>query len=148
MRAAGQKNVVVYSPYLAPVDLSYDATWKERTRYENMLVLKLNNEKHKGQTPNRDDFPLAARMLAVSPAPRRKEGIILSLRRTNENDNDHSMKNCDQNLSGKVGITGKSTGRRHHLHLQQIGDSQETGMNHNEKNGMISSGGKSGIQSL
>ena len=43
----------------------HDATWKERTRYENMLVLKLNNEKHKGQTPNRDDFPLAVRMLAV-----------------------------------------------------------------------------------
>ena len=58
------------------------------------------------------------------------------------------MKNCDQNLSGKVGITGKSTGRRHHLHLQQIGDSQETGMNHNEKNGKISSGGKSGRYSL
>ena len=28
-------------------------------------------------------------------------------------------------LSGKVGIIGKSTGRRHHLHLQHIGGSQE-----------------------
>ena len=62
-------------------------------------------------------------------------------RKTNESDNDQSMKNCDQILSGKVGI-GMSTGRRHHLHLQQIGGSQENGMNHNKENGKINNGGK------
>ena len=46
---------------------------------------------------------------------------------TRESDNDHSMKNCDHILSGKVGIKGKSTGRKHRLHLQQIGGSQENG---------------------
>ena len=57
-----------------------------------------------------------------------------------------SMNNFDQSLSGKVGV-GKTTGRRHHLHPQQIGGSQENGMNHN-KNGKISSGVKSGKYSL
>ena len=56
------------------------------------------------------------------------------------------MNNCDQSSSGKVGV-GKTTGRKHHLHPQQIGGSQENGMNHN-KNGKINSGGKSGKYSL
>ena len=57
------------------------------------------------------------------------------------------MKKCDQISSGKVGI-GKSTGRWHRLHLQQIGSSQENGINHNKKNGNIRNGGKSGKYSL
>ena len=32
-----------YLDYLATVDISYVATWKERSKYENMLVLKLND---------------------------------------------------------------------------------------------------------
>ena len=58
------------------------------------------------------------------------------------------MQTRDQNLSGKVGIFRKSTGRKHHLHLQQIGGSQENGMNHNQENSKISNGGKSGQYSL
>ena len=55
------------------------------------------------------------------------------------------MKSCDQILSGKVGI-GRSTGRRHHLHLlQQIGGSQVNGMKHNGENGKISNGEKGGM---
>ena len=57
------------------------------------------------------------------------------------------MNNGDQILSGKVGI-GKSIGRRHHLHLHHIGGSQEKGMNHNQENGNIGHGGKSGEYSL
>ena len=98
-----------------------------------MLVLELNDGKHPGKMSNRNDFPPADRMLAV-----------LERQEANEDDHDRSMKNCDQNLSGKVRIIRKSGGRRHHLHLQQIGGSQENGMNHNKKNGKISSGGKSG----
>ena len=58
------------------------------------------------------------------------------------------MKKCDQNLSGKVGIHGQNTGLKHHLHLQQIGGSEENGMNHIKKNGKISNGGKSDKYSL
>ena len=65
----------------------------------------------------------------------------------NESDNDHSMKHCDQILSGKVGI-GKSAGRRHHLHLQQSGGIQESGTNHNKKNCNMSSGGRRGKYSF
>ena len=74
----------------------------------------------------------------------KKEGRTPTSRKTNENDNDHAMNKCDQNLSGKVGIVGKATGRRHHLHLQQIGSSQENGTNHSKKNCKISNCGKSG----
>ena len=35
-----------YLDYLAPIDISYVATWKARPRYENMLVLTLNDGKH------------------------------------------------------------------------------------------------------
>ena len=59
------------------------------------------------------------------------------------------MKNCDQILSGQVGIgIGKSTGRRHHLHLQQIGGSQENGTNHNKENDKMSNCGTRGAYSL
>ena len=95
---------------------------------------------------NRDDFPLAARTLAVLERQEGRENPT-SLKAT-ENEKDHLMKNCDHNLSGKAGIIGKSAGRRHHLHLRQIGGSQENGMNHNEKNGKISNDGKSGKYSL
>ena len=54
------------------------------------------------------------------------------------------MKNCDQILSGKIGI-GKPTRRRHLL--LQIGGNQEHGMNH-KKNGKVSNGGKIGKYSL
>ena len=64
------------------------------------------------------------------------------LQKANENDNDHFDENCDQNLRGKVGIIGKSTGRRHHLHLQQ------SGLNHNKENGKIGNCGKSGKYNL
>ena len=51
------------------------------------------------------------------------------------------MKNCEQILSGKVGV-GKSNGLRHHLRLQHIGGSQEYGMHHNKENGRINNVGE------
>ena len=111
-----------------------------------MLVLELNDGTHPGRTTSRDDFPPTARMLANLERPKERENPYI--RKANENDHDHLMKRCDQNSSGKVGIFRKSTGRRHHLHLQQIGGSQENGMNHNQENSKISNGGKSGQYSL
>ena len=32
-----------YLDHLATIDVSFDATWRERSRYENMLVLELNS---------------------------------------------------------------------------------------------------------
>ena len=51
--------------YLAPLDISCVASWKERSRYENVLVLKLKDGKHSGKMSNRDDFRHAGRSLAV-----------------------------------------------------------------------------------
>ena len=79
-----------------------------------------------------------------SPTSTRKGGSSYT-EKTNGSDNDHSMKNCDQILSGKVG-NGKPTGRRHLL--LQIGGNQEHGMNHNKKNGKVSNGVKIGKYSL
>ena len=56
-------------------------------------------------------------------------------------------KQCDQILSGKVGI-GRSSGRRRRLHLQQNGGSLENGMNHNKENDKINNGGKRGKYKL
>ena len=127
--------------YISSIDISFVATFEELSRYENNLTLGINDGPLPGPKTRRDDFPRAARTFA---AIRNEEGRM----------NPHIPKylqkrqhNCDQILSGKVG-TRKSTGRRHHLHLQQIGDSQENGMNHNEENGKISNGGKRGKCSL
>ena len=43
--AAGQKKYCQYLDYLATVEKSYVAAWKERPRYANMLVLKLTVRK-------------------------------------------------------------------------------------------------------
>ena len=66
----------------------------------------------------------------------RNDGWIFSSRKTNESDRDHSMKNYDQILNGKAGI-GTSTNHRRHLHLQQLGGSQENDTNHYKENGKI-----------
>ena len=42
-----------YLDYLAPFDISYVATWKVRSRYENMLVLNLNDGIHPRKMLNR-----------------------------------------------------------------------------------------------
>ena len=39
----------LYLDHLAPTDMSYVTTWKERSRYELMLVSKLNDGKHPGK---------------------------------------------------------------------------------------------------
>ena len=53
-----------YLDYPATIDISYDATWEERSRCEHVLVLELNDGTHPGRTTSRNDFPPAARMLA------------------------------------------------------------------------------------
>ena len=60
-----------YLDYLASIDTSHVAKWKERSRYENSLVLKLNDELLPGRMTNREDFPQAARALGSSPTSTR-----------------------------------------------------------------------------
>ena len=62
---AGQKNVVVTGPILHLLTCHTPQHGKSGQDMKKCVVLKLNNEKHQGQMPNRDDFPPAARMLAV-----------------------------------------------------------------------------------
>ena len=127
--------------------MSYVGTWKERSRYENSGELNLNGGPHPGRENDKSrGFSKSSSRMCSSPTSTRT-GQSLHPPKKNVSDNDHSMKKCDQILSGKVGI-GKSTGRRHHLHLQQIGGSQENGTNHNKENGMMSNGGTRGKHSL
>ena len=109
-------------------------------------MLKLNDGKHSGRMRKREAFPQAARALAALQRQQGLENTYIP-KKTNESDNDHPMKNCDQILDGKVAI-GKSTGRRHHLHLQQIGGNRENGTSHNKMNGKMSTGGQSVDYSL
>ena len=120
------------------IDISCVATWKERSRYENSLVLKLDDGAHPGRMTTRDDFQHQLPHLQLSNV--NKDGWILTSRKTNKSDNDLPMKNCYQILSDEVGI-GKSTGRRHHLHFQQSGGVQENGTNNNKTNGKMNNGG-------
>ena len=62
-----------YFDYLAIIDISYGATGKERSRYENGLVLKLNGGPHPGRMTIREDFPQAARAFA---ARQRQQGRV------------------------------------------------------------------------
>ena len=59
---AGLKNIVViWTVFVALVDISYVATWTERSRCENSLVLKLNVGPYARRMTNREDFPQASR---------------------------------------------------------------------------------------
>ena len=54
-----------YLDSIASVDISYAATWKERSRYENNLALGSYDGSLPGPTTRRHDFPLAVRTLAA-----------------------------------------------------------------------------------
>ena len=55
-----------YLDHLKTVNMDYIATWRERDRYQNMLVLRFQDGKEHGKMPIRDDFKLAARSLAMA----------------------------------------------------------------------------------
>ena len=63
-----------YLDCLVLVDISYVATWKERSRYESSLVLGVNDGLHPGPMTRRGDFPQAARKLA---ALQREQGRVV-----------------------------------------------------------------------
>ena len=75
-------------------DANHTATWPERPRYHNMLVLKLPNAKDSGKVSKRDDFKLAARSLVVLGSDTRKEGKTPVFRRAKY----RSMRSCDSDL--------------------------------------------------
>ena len=88
----------------------------------------------------RDDFPPAARLLAVFE---RQEGRQNPYIPKNKRER---QRPCNEQMRSELEWQSwnYSTGRRHHLHLQQIGCSQENGTNHSKKNCKISNCGKSG----
>ena len=55
-----------YLGYLKTVNMDYIATWDERDRRQNMLVLRFKDGKNPGTMSRRDDFKLAARSFAVA----------------------------------------------------------------------------------
>ena len=94
-----------YLDNLALIDMSYVATWKERSRCENSFVFKLNDGPHPERIASREDFPPAARAFG---ALQRQQGRVNPHIPKNEREQ-YLTKNCDQILSGKVEL-GKSIG--------------------------------------
>ena len=134
-----------YLDYVTIVDVKYIATWPERSRCHNMLVLKVHDEKNPGKMSHRDDCKnLQPDDLFFSGT--RKEGKTLTFRSRQERGKYCSMKSCDQNLSCKVGFLGKFMDRRRHLHLRQLGGNHKNGKNDmngkNDKIGMDGGNGK------
>ena len=54
-----------YMDYVAFVDISFAATWSERSRYENNLTIGINDGPLPGPTRLRPNFPRAARTRAA-----------------------------------------------------------------------------------
>ena len=88
-----------YLDYLTTFDISYIATWKQRSRYENSLVLVVNDGPHRGPKLLTN---LQLARLQLSNV--NKEESFLKSQNDSESGNAHSMNNCYQILSGKVGI--------------------------------------------
>ena len=96
-----------YLDFLATIDISFCATWKQRSRYENRLLLGVNDGPHPGPVRERDDFLKTTRRIA---ALQREEGRVNVYIPKEESAKDHSLKHCEQTLSGTA-TTGDSTGR-------------------------------------
>ena len=62
-----------YLDFLTTIDISYCATWKQRSRYENSFVLGVNDGPHPGPMREGDDFPKTIRRLS---ALQREQGRV------------------------------------------------------------------------
>ena len=49
-----------YLDHLTPIDMSYVATWKQRSRFENSLILCINDGPRPGPFRRRNEFPQAS----------------------------------------------------------------------------------------
>ena len=143
--AAGQRNIVVTWTILHLLTYHTSQLSKVDQGMKKCLCSNSMMGNIQGEWQFERIFHMQLAHLELSNA--NKEGSILKTRKKNQSDNDQTMKNCDQTMSSKT-VIGMSTGRRHPLHLQQIGGIQENVMNHKKKNGKISNGGKSGEYSL
>ena len=96
-----------YLDYLTTVNIIYNPTGPERSRYHNMLVLRFKRWKESRKDVKSRRFKLAARSLAVIRHQERRDHT-LTFGSRKEKGKYRSMKCCDQNLSGKVGNIEKS----------------------------------------
>ena len=75
---AGEKNNDVSTlTILQQLDISYTGTWSERSRYENSLVLQVNDGQLPGPIKDREDFPQAARVLAALQRQKRWVNLFI-----------------------------------------------------------------------
>ena len=88
-----------YLDDLTTIGISYIATWKQRSRSANSLVLVVNDGPHPGPKLLTN---LQLARLQLSNV--NKEESFLISQNDSESGNAHSMNNCYQILSGKVGI--------------------------------------------
>ena len=100
-----------------------DIIRRNMERYENTLVLETLWWKI---FMKKDQIDIIShQQIAYAQFSRvKREGWIRISRKESVNDNDHTVKKCDQNLNHIVGSSGNSTGRGHDLHLQLIDDSR------------------------
>ena len=105
-----------YSDNFKTVNMDYIATWEERDRYQNMLVLRYTDGKNHGKMSTRDDFKLAARSFAVaSNQGGKRHFYILRGGRLRQRP---LIAQLEADLEW----------RSHHLHLRQPGGKTDTGI--------------------
>ena len=138
-----------YCRYLdlqATVDIKYIATWPERSRYHNMLVFKLEDEKDSGKMSHRDDFQSCSPITCCSRTPRKKEGKTPVFRSRTEKDNCRSMRSCDQNLEWQSWYYWEICDRKRHLHLRHPGNLKNGKNDINGKSDKIGMDGTNGYR--
>ena len=135
---AGQKNIVViWTVFVAFVDMSHVATWTERSRCENSLVLKLNVGPYARRMTNREDFPQASRTFG---ALHRQQGRVNLYTLKKEGERQRPL---DEKL--RPDLSWQS--RNRNANWSQASSSSSTDWwlsgictNHNKENGNISNG--------
>ena len=66
-----------YLDLLRTTDVSYCATWKQRSRHGNRLALGVNDGPHLGPVRERDDFPETTRRLAALQRERGRVNVYM-----------------------------------------------------------------------
>ena len=149
-RTDGLLEYCKYLDYLKTVNMDVIATWEDRDRYQNMIVLRFKTER----TMARCQYEMISKLqLEHLPWPATRNGKkIFTCLEMNENDSDPSTYNYVPSFDGTVEITERYMDRGLHLHhLRQLGwnndngsgEIQQNDTNHTKNNGAGKIGGKS-----
>ena len=103
-----------YLGYHKTIDISYSATWHQRNRYENTILLVFNDDdRQAGSMRARKDLKSTTQTFDEN-----KDDRTPTFRSTRGHGKDHSTKHCEQTWNGTAQI-GKLNGRKLPLHHPQ-----------------------------